>query len=85
MITLPITQLQLALGMLIAELWILSDQKYTVMIGSDAYFSYAVAGAVGLFFLFLYFALRFSYSVQFREEKIKLGHSVSQKIVTKNA
>ena len=83
MITLPITQMQLALGMLIAELWILSDQKYTVMIGSEAYFSYAVAGAVGLFFLFLYFALRFSYSVQFREEKIKLGRSTSQKILTK--
>ena len=50
MITLPVTQLQMILGMFIAEIWLLSDPKYTVKIGSDNYFSLAIGGVLGMFF-----------------------------------
>ena len=83
MITLPFTQLQLALAMLIGEIWLISDPKYTVMIGSEHYFSLAVGGVVGMFFVFLFFAIKLGNSFQFKEEKISLGKAASSKVIQK--
>ena len=81
MITLPITQLQLILSMFIAEIWLLSDPKYTVKIGSDNYFSLAVGGVLGMFFIFLYFAIKFSQRFQFKGEKVILGKATTVQVV----
>lgn len=83
MITLPFTQLQLALTMLIAEIWLVSDPKYTVMIGSDAYFSLAVGGVVGMFFVFMFFAIKLGNAFRFKEEKISLGKGTSSQLIKK--
>ena len=52
MIVLPITQLQMILSMVIAEVSLLSDPGYTVTIGSENYFSLAVGAFVGGIFIF---------------------------------
>ena len=84
MITLPVTQLQMILGMFIAEIWLLSDPKYTVKIGSDNYFSLAIGGVLGMFFVFLYFAIKFSERFQFQEEKITLGKTTTTSVIKKS-
>jgi len=81
LLTLPITQLQMILGMIIAEVWLLSDPKYTVKIGSDNYFSLAVGGVLALFFVFLYLAIKFSHRLQFREERVQLGQGTTRQII----
>ena len=83
MITLPITQLQLVLSMAIAEIWVVSDPQYSVTIGSENYFSFAVAGVLGIFSTFLFLAIKFGYGIQFREEKVSLGNSASAKVIKK--
>jgi len=82
-ITLPITQLQLVLSMIIAEIWLVSDPKYAVAIGSEYYFSLAVGGVIGMFFVFLFFAIKLGNSLQFKEEKISLGKAASSKVIQK--
>lgn len=82
-ITLPFTQLQLALTMLIAEIWLVSDPKYTVIIGSEHYFSLAVGGVVGMFFVFLFFAIKLGNAFRFKEEKISLGKGTSRQLIDK--
>ena len=84
MITLPVTQLQMILSMIIAEIWLLSDPKYTVKIGSDNYFSLAIGGVLAMFFVFLYLAIKFSERFQFREEKVTLGKATSARVVKKS-
>lgn len=68
-------------GMIIAEVWLLSDPKYTVKIGSENYFSLAVGGALALFFVFLYLAIKFSQRLKFREEKVTLGQGTAKRIL----
>ena len=69
------------LGMIIAEVWLLSDPKYTVKIGSDNYFSLAVGGALALFFTFLYLAIKFSSGLRFKEERVTLGQGMARGII----
>ena len=83
MITLPITQLQLVLSMMMAEIWLISDPQYTVVIGSEHYFSLAVGGVIGMFFVFLFFAIKFGHSFQFKEEKVSLGKAASSPVIQK--
>jgi len=83
MITLPITQLQLVLSMIIAEIWLVSDPKYAVTIGSEHYFSLAIGGVVGMFFVFLFFAIKLGNSLQFKEEKVSLGKAASSQVIQK--
>jgi hypothetical protein len=69
--------------MLIGEIWLVSDPKYTVMIGSEHYFSLAVGGVVGMFFTFLFLAIKLGNSFQFKEAKISLGKATSSKVIQK--
>lgn len=69
------------LGMIIAEVWLLSDPKYTVKIGSDNYFSLAVGGALALFFVFLYLGIKFSNGLRFKEERVTLGQGMARGII----
>jgi hypothetical protein len=74
LIFLPITQFQLILSMVIAEIFLLSDPNYTVTIGSENYFSLAVGAFVGGIFIFFLVALKIGNRVKFKqvqpEEKI---------------
>ena len=69
--------------MVIAEVWLLSDPKYTVKIGSDNYFSLAVGGVLGMFFVFLYLAIKLSQRFQFKGERIPLGKATTAQVVKK--
>ncbi len=84
MIILPITQAQLALSMLVAEIFVLSVPKYSIAIGSQNYFSLTVAAVMGMFFLFLFFALKFGNKIRFHEEKIPLGNAAATHLVKKH-
>jgi len=53
MIILPITQLQMILSMVIAEVFLLGDPNYIVRIGSENYFSLAVGAFIGGIFIFV--------------------------------
>lgn len=67
MVILPITQLQLFLSMIVAEVMLLSDPNYTVKIGSENYFSLAVAAFVAGVVLFVLLAIKLSSVIQFKE------------------
>ena len=71
LIFLPITQLQLILSMVIAEIFLLSDPNYTVTIGSENYFSLAVGAFVGGVFIFLLVALKIGNVVKFKQAEPK--------------
>jgi len=71
MIILPITQLQLILSMAIAEVFLLSDPNYTVSIGSENYFSLAVAAFVAGVFIFILAALKVGNSIKFKQVELK--------------
>ena len=71
MIVLPITQLQLFISMIIAELFLLGDPNYTVKIGSENYFSLAVGAFVGIIFLLMFLTIRFASNIQFKGYKPK--------------
>ncbi len=78
MIILPITQLQLMLSMGIAEIFLLSDPNYTVTIGSENYFSLAVAAFVGGIFIFAVIAIKVGSRINFKKtqkEKIIVKQS----------
>ena len=77
MIILPITQLQMILSMVIAEVFLLGDPNYTVRIGSENYFSLAVGAFIGGIFIFILVAIKFGSIVQFKEPRPK------EKIVVK--
>ena len=77
MIILPITQLQMILSMVIAEIFLLGDPNYTVRIGSVDYFSLAVGAFIGGIFIFVLIAIKFGSRVQFKELRPK------EKIVVK--
>jgi hypothetical protein len=72
MIILPITQIQLFLSMLVAEVLLLSDPNYTVRIGSENYFSLAVGAFVGGIFIFAILAIRFGHGIAFKDYKPKV-------------
>lgn len=67
LIFLPITQLQLILSMVIAEILLLSDPNYTVTIGSENYFSLAVGAFVGGVFVFFFVALKVGNIIKFKQ------------------
>lgn len=67
MIVLPITQLQMMLSMAIAEVFLLSDPNYTVRIGSETYFSLAVAAFVASIFIFAFIAIKMGSIIKFRD------------------
>jgi hypothetical protein len=67
MIILPITQMQLILSMVIAEIFLLSDPNYTVRIGSENYFSLAVGGFIGGIFIFALIVFRFGSKIKFKD------------------
>ena len=69
--------------MVIAEVWLVSDPKYTVKIAGDNYFSLVVAGVVGIFFVFLVLAIKFGYGIQFKTAKIPLGKATTAKMIQK--
>lgn len=71
MIILPITQLQMILSMLIAEVFLLSDPTYTIRIGSENYFSLAVGAFIGGIFIFAIIAIRYGTMLRFREARSK--------------
>ena len=71
MIILPITQLQMILSMVIAEVFLLGDPNYTVRIGSENYFSLAVGAFIGGIFIFILVAIKFGSIVQFKELRTK--------------
>jgi hypothetical protein len=83
LIILPVTQAQLVLSMLVAEIFVLSTPKYSFTIGSQNYFSLTIAAVMGMFFLFLFFALKFGNKVRFFEEKVFLGNGAATSIVEK--
>lgn len=67
MIILPITQLQMILSMVIAEVFLLSDPTYSVTIGSENYFSLAVGAFIGGIFIFAIIAIKFGSVLRFKE------------------
>lgn len=69
LIFLPITQMQLILSMAIAEIFLLSDPNYSVTIGSENYFSLAVAAFVGGIFIFILAALKVGNRVKLKGQK----------------
>ena len=77
MIILPITQLQMIVSMVIAEIFLLGDPNYTVRIGSADYFSLAVGAFIGGVFIFVLITIKFGSMVQFKEPRPK------EKIVVK--
>lgn len=87
MVTLPITKFQMIFSMLIIEVWLVSDPKYSVKIGDANYFSLGVATVLGVFFVFMILAIKLSHTLQFQEEKIPLGKgtitSIQQKKISK--
>ena len=66
--------------MVIAEILLLSDPQYSVTIGSENYFSLTVAGVLGLVFMFIFFAIKFSYGLSFKGEKISLGKAATKSL-----
>lgn len=64
--------------MIIAEILLISDSQYSIKIGSENYFSFTVAGVIGLIFLFLLFGIKFSYWVGFKEENISMGKGITK-------
>ena len=71
MIILPITQLQMILSMVIAEIFLLGNPNYTVRIGSENYFSLAVGAFIGGIFIFVFIAIKFGSRVPFKELRPK--------------
>lgn len=71
MIVLPVTQAQMFLSMIIAEVMLLSDPNYTVRIGSENYFSLAVGAFLGGVVLFLILAIKLGYGIEFKDYKPK--------------
>ena len=77
MIVIPITQAQMFLSMIIAEVMLLSDPNYTVSIGSENYFSLAVGAFVGGLLLFAILAIKLGHGIEFK------GYKPKQKMVSK--
>jgi len=67
MIILPITQLQMILSTIIAEVFLLSDPTYTVKIGSENYFSLAVGAFFASISIFAIIAIKFGSIIRFKE------------------
>ena len=53
--------------MAIAEILLLSDQNYSVTIGSENYFSLAVGAFVGGIFIFFLIALKVGTKIKFKQ------------------
>ncbi len=81
LIVLPITQFQMILSMVIAEVSLLSDPGYTVTIGTENYFSLAVGAFVGGIFIFAIIAIKLANSFQFKDARPKV--IMEQKITQK--
>ena len=59
--------------MLVTEIMVVSDPNYTVRIGNENYFSLAVAGLIGVVFLFTFIAFKFGSSFGFKKHSQTLS------------
>ena len=66
--------------MVIAEILVVSDPKYSFTIGSENYFSFTVAGTLGMIFLFMFFAIKLTDKIELSEEKLSLGKGKTTKV-----